>query len=234
MAVLLAPSCLACGTPLRTPADGPVCAACWQSIRPLAPPLCHGCGEPVASGAFALCPQCRIQPSAISLGRAAGSYEGALRELIHALKYDARRGVARRLSRLMRERCREALDGADLAVPVPLHWRRRLTRGFNQAEDLARGLGLPVCRVLRRARATRPQFGLRPGERQRNVRAAFRPRWRWPRRRRLAMVEDACVVLVDDLATTGATLRECAEVLKALGAREVRSVTAARALTRRP
>jgi ComF family protein len=152
--------------------------------------------------------------------------------LVHALKYDARRSVARGLSRLMRERCADVLSGADVAVPVPLHWRRHLTRGFNQAEDLARGLGLPVCLALRRARPTRPQFGLRPGERQRNVREAFRCR-RWSRRR-IKAIKGACVVLVDDVSTTGATLRECADVLKALGAREVRTATAARAVARRP
>jgi ComF family protein len=166
------------------------------------------------------------------LARAAGAYEGALRAIVHGLKYQARRGLARRLGELMRERGADVLAGADLAVPVPLHWRRRLGRGFNQAEDLARALGLPVCLALARRRATRPQFGLRHGARARNVRGAFRPRGiGWRRQPATGRLRGACVVLVDDLATTGATLRECAAVLRDLGAREVRALTAARALT---
>ena len=142
------------------------------------------------------------------------------------------------------------LEEADVAVPVPLHWRRRVARGFNQAEDLASHLGLPVCGPLRRGRATRAQFGLQAAARQRNVRGAFRASL-WvrlqqvvgpalgagrirPPRRGGPTLEGKCVVLVDDLATTGATLRECAVVLKRLGAREVRALTAARALSRQP
>ncbi len=133
----------------------------------------------------------------------------------------------------MRERGAEVLSGADLAVPVPLHWRRRLSRGFNQAEDLAGFLELPVCCALARTRATRPQFGLRPGARQRNVDRAFsaRRRWAWRSSGGAGALRDACVVIVDDLATTGATLRECALVVRRMGAREVRTLTAARALT---
>jgi predicted amidophosphoribosyltransferase len=183
------------------------------------------------------------------MSRSAGAYEGALRRMVQALKYEGRRGLARRLAALMRERGAEVLAGADLAVPVPLHWRRRLARGFNQAEDLAASLGLPVCRALARARSTRPQFGLGLGDRRRNVHGAFVPRRRLrlrvtggTGRRRPAIrleaceavrVAGACVVLVDDLTTTGATLRECAEVLKRLGARDVRALTAARALAPR-
>lgn len=167
--------------------------------------------------------------------RSAGEYDGALRRVLHAVKYEGRRSLAGPLARLMRERGREALDGAEIAVPVPLHWRRRIARGFNQAEDLARGLGLPVCRPIRRRRPTRPQFGLRPGARQRNVEGAFcsTRRWLGGRSADARRVRGACVLLVDDVATTGATLRECAAVLKALGAREVRALTAARALRQR-
>jgi ComF family protein len=155
-----------------------------------------------------------------------------LRAILHALKYEGRRGLATPLSALMRERGAAVLAGADLVVPVPLHWRRQLARGFNQSEELGARLGLPVCRALARTRMTRPQFGLRPGARLRNVEGAF-----WPRRGFLpwpgagARLRDACVVVVDDLATTGATLRECAGVLRRMGAREVRTLTAARALT---
>jgi ComF family protein len=248
LAVLLAPACLACDTPLPSPSAGPVCDACWQSIRPLSPPLCDRCGEPAATlltpeasslaevlslePAAVLCPRCRHQPSPITIGRSAGAYQGAMRAILLALKYEGRRGLAKPLAALMRDRGAKVLAGADLVVPVPLHWRRQLARGFNQTEELASQLGLPLCRALARTRATRPQFGLRPGARQRNVDAAFAPRRRlipWPGA--APPLNDACVVVVDDLATTGATLRECGIVLRRMGAREVRTLTAARALT---
>jgi ComF family protein len=240
LAVLLAPACLACNAPLPSPSAGPVCSECWLSISPLSPPLCDRCGEPIAVFARPqspepranLCPRCLHQPSPITVGRSAGAYEGALRAILHALKYEGRRGLAKPLAALMRDRGSEVLTGADFVVPVPLHWRRQLARGFNQAEEIASWLGPPLYRVLGRRRATRPQFGLRPGARQRNVDGAFAPRRRSRRwSNAAAVVEDACVVVVDDLATTGATLRECGGVLRRLGAREVRTLTAARALS---
>ena len=131
----------------------------------------------------------------------------------------------------MSERCREVLEGADFVVPVPLHWRRRHARGFNQAEDLANGLGPPVALALRRIRATAPQFGLSASRRRRNVQAAFAPPRRGVLRRRRhdPRLRGTCVVLVDDVCTTGATLEACAAVLKEGGVREVRALTAARA-----
>lgn len=104
-----------------------------------------------------------------------------------------------------------------------------MRRGFNQSEDLARRLGIPVLRALWRVRATAPQTGLNAAARRRNVRHAFtlspflsreRGHWWW---------EDRIVVLVDDVRTTGATLEACATALKDAGAREVRALTVARA-----
>jgi ComF family protein len=157
-----------------------------------------------------------------------------LREVIHGLKYEGRRTLAAPLGELMGTRGAEVLRGAELAVPVPLHWRRQHARGFNQAEDLARHLGLPVVRALRRVRPTPPQSGLTAAGRRRNLRGAFAPprRHRVGRREHDPRIAGACVVIVDDVSTTGATLEECARVLKRGGAREVRALTAARALTR--
>ncbi len=133
----------------------------------------------------------------------------------------------------MRERGPDVLEGADFVVPVPLHWWRHHARGFNQAEDLAAGLGPPVVNALRRVRATAPQFGLNASRRLRNVHGAFAPPRRGLRRRRRhdPRVRGACVVLIDDVCTTGATLEACALALKAGGVREVRALTAARALS---
>jgi ComF family protein len=203
-------------------------------------------GEDLAPGQAAglrrprVCAHCAASQSAIDRGRAIGSYDGALRDIVHALKYGKRQSVARRLGRLMRQHAPDLLDGADIAVPVPLHWWRRQRRGFNQAELLARQLGLPVCRLLQRVRRTRPQVDLPARERHANVEGAFALRWRetwqgpeWLRRRVTTPLEGLTVVLVDDVSTTGATLEACATVLKRAGANQVRAITAARVVTRR-
>ena len=125
------------------------------------------------------------------------------------------------------------LHGADFLVPVPLHVWRRVRRGFNQSDDLAQQLDVPVMELLMRARATAPQTGLTAAARRRNVRDAFRLSPFLPRgaRRRL---DGRIVVLVDDVRTTGATLDACASVLKGAGAGEVRALTVARAVLPTP
>jgi ComF family protein len=233
LSVVLAPACVACGTLLEHPTRGPVCDACWQSIRPLTPPLCECCGDPlpswrVISVPMARCPRCRRSRRLVDRAQAVGAYDGALRAVVHALKYEGRRSLARPLAKMMHDRCVAMLEGADCLVPVPLHPSRRRARGFNQALDLARHLsagGLPVCQALRRARATPTQTGLPAALRHRNMRHAFAPTW-W--RARPGLLRGASVVLVDDVSTTGATLEACARVLKEIGVREVRAVTAAR------
>ena len=235
LSVALAPACAACDRVLDEPTAGPVCQACWAGVRPVVHPLCAACGDPLASwrvlsAAEGRCPRCRRRPPAFDAARAAGEYDGDLRAILHAFKYDGRRSLARPLAALMRDRAGDLLRDVDLVIPVPLHRWRRLRRGFNQADELAHRLGLPVRRVLRRSRATRPQAGLQPAGRRRNVRGAFELAWF----ARPSDVCDRCVVLVDDVRTTGATLDACALVLKAAGAREVRALTAARAAPRRP
>jgi ComF family protein len=134
----------------------------------------------------------------------------------------------------MRQAGRSILSDADYVVPVPLHRRRLRQRGFNQSLDLAARLGVPVVGALRRPGATPPQTGLPAAARRRNVRDAFASTTRpWIRSVRRPQIEGRVVVLIDDVATTGATLEACARVLLAAGAREVRGLTAARAEVRR-
>jgi ComF family protein len=231
LAVLLAPRCAACSAPLDRPTLGPVCPACWHSILPLTPPLCDLCGDPlpswrVISLPLTRCARCRRLSRSIDRSRAVGAYDGALRSIVHALKYDGRRSLAKPLGALMQTRGAEVLSDADLAVPVPLHASRRRERGFNQAEDLARHVGLPIVVALRRIRRTPPQADLPAGKRHGNVKGAFAPG------RDCRSVSGRIVVLIDDVSTTGATLDACARVLKESGAREVRALTAARVVTR--
>jgi ComF family protein len=230
--VLLAPSCAACGELLDAPLDGAVCAACWTSIVPITPPVCERCGDPLPtwhapSTSDAVCVRCRRTRSAIDRTRTVGEYSGALRAIIHALKYDGRRSLARPLAALMRRRGAPLFDGIACAVPVPLHAARRRHRGFNQSADLASHLGLPVADALRRVRATATQADLPAAQRHRNVRDAFAAT------RTARSLAGSTVLLVDDVSTTGATLDACARTLKAAGVVEVRALTAARVVTRR-
>ena len=215
---LFEPPCAACTQTLRHPLDGAVCERCWSAIRSGASLIEYGHGR-----------------HAVDWACAVDHYEGRLRDVIHALKYDRRRSIAKPLGRLMRERGAEVLKGAGLVVPVPLHPRRLRDRGFNQADDLARQLGLPVSPLLRRVRFTTSQIELPADARQQNVRDAFalipvlwshlRPGYGGQ-----APIPDV-VVLVDDVVTTGATMEACAKVLKRSGVREVRALTAARVVT---
>lgn len=214
---LFEPPCAACAQVLSHPLDGAVCERCWASVR-------HG---------IALDEHLH-EPGAVDWVGAVGLYEGRLRDIVHALKYERRRSIARQLGTLMRTRGALLLNDADMVVPVPLHPRREHERGFNQAADLARQLGLPVISLLRRVRDTTSQIDLPADERHRNVRDAFRltpiPDPRFHRRQGdggqapLPRV----VVLVDDVTTTGATLEACAKELKRGGVGEVRALTAAR------
>jgi ComF family protein len=232
VAVLLAPICAACRVPLDQPTRGAVCPSCWASIVPITPPCCRTCGDPlptwrVLSLAEARCPRCRRLEPLVSLARAVGPYQGTLRAIVHALKYDGRPTVARHLGARMRDAGAEVLAGADLVVAVPLHRSRERARGFNQARELGRHLGLPIGEALARTRRTPSQADLPAARRHANVRGAFQCRTG-------VDVRGLTIVLVDDVSTTGATLNACARPLLDRGAAEVRALTAARAVTRQP
>ena len=207
ISTLFAPPCAICGTILDAPLSGAMCPSCWAIIDRLAP---HR---------FAI-------PPAIRHALALGEYDGVLRDAIHALKYDGRRTIGPGLSRMMAKQALPLLQGADVVVPVPLHRSRERERGFNQSDALAGSLELPMRRVLRRARSTRPQVDLSARERRPNVAEAF-----VVRSSRGMEPKGQVLVLVDDVTTTGATLEACAQALLAAGAREVRAITAARVST---
>ena len=159
-------------------------------------------------------------------------YEGPLRSLIHLFKYSGMKPLARPLAAYL-ERALAVDEHFDAVVPVPLHWRKQWSRGFNQAELLARYVakrrGIPVWNALRRKRATATQAGLANAGRRRNVAAAFAVKGnRLFGRKAARRLAGKKILLIDDVMTTGATASACAAALKRGGADSISLLTLAR------
>jgi len=166
------------------------------------------------------CLRCRTGENIFDFARSAVFFNDAAREIIHHLKYADRVSLAGPIGTILREvLIRERFTG-DLVVPVPLHWKRRRSRGFNQAELIARELGVQVGNnIIRRKKNTETQTGLSRSERMKNLSAAFEL---------LGTVANRKIILVDDVLTTGATMNEIAKVLKRGGAKKVEALTFSR------
>ncbi len=224
--VVLPPRCLSCGVTVSAP--GTLCATCWRGITFLGRPCCACCGYPFAYdlGSGGLCGACAAHSPPFDRARAAMRYDESSRNLVLALKHGDRLHLAPALAQWMRRAGAELLDGADLLVPVPLHWTRLFTRRYNQAAVLAQAMakvGAPPVSAdcLIRRRRTPPQGRKNAAARRRNVAGAFRVR-------RPAEVAGRRIVLIDDVLTTGATVEECARVLKRAGAARVEVLALAR------
>src|SRR5438067_6155687 len=225
---VLPPRCLACGTIVDEP--DALCSPCWAGMTFFAPPWCAICGLPFPHpmGEEAVCADCARQKPSWDQARAVMRYDKHTRHLVLALKHGDRTHVARALGRWMRRAGAELLENADMIVPVPLHWTRLFTRRYNQAGLLAHAVraagGPPVMPDwLERRRRTPSQGRLGPAARARNVRGAFALR-------RGRDVTGKRIVLVDDVLTTGATIEECARVLRRRGAAFVGVLTLSRAV----
>jgi ComF family protein len=195
-----------------------------------APPWCAVCGLPFPHpmGEEAVCADCARQKPSWDRARAVMRYDKHSRHLVLALKHGDRTHVARALGRWMGRAGAELLEGADMIMPVPLHWTRLFTRRYNQAGLLAHAVraagGPPVMADwLVRRRRTSSQGRLGPVARVRNVRGAFAVR-------RGCDVKGKRIVLVDDVLTTGATVEECARVLRRGGAAFIGVLTLSRAV----
>jgi len=230
--LLLFPSiCRLCGRLLEEPGERVVCRQCINRLAARRGPVCPCCGRFLQGpGEGHHCRRCLARPPAFSVHRSCGAYEEELKDIVLLLKYRRFAVLARPLAAFAEAALAEE-DGlwieADALVPVPLHKARERERGFNQsraiAKELGRRMGFPLHdRNLVRVRDTPPQASLEAGERQGNVRNAYAVRD--PRR-----IAGRTLVLVDDVYTTGATLRECSRVLAAAGARDVRALTIAQA-----
>jgi ComF family protein len=220
-----------------------LCSACLMDFQPAQSPLCSRCGAVFTAfeGEDHLCEHCIRAPRHFHQARAAGIYEGALKRMIQDFKFHGKIHLARPFGLLMLHAfydiyTQKASTIPDTVVPVPLHDRRRRTRGFNQAFLLANhlidlnrqhpGPGFPALEtdrdILLRCRWTSPQTGLNKDRRKTNIANAFR----------VNAPEKAAgkhILLIDDVYTTGATVDECARILIRANAARVDVLTLARA-----
>ena len=222
------PTCAGCTRALAS--DKPFCPACFSNLAPISEPYCPLCGIPYGAEAITshLCSDCLESVHPFDRARAAGIYQGLLREVIHRFKYGGQTFLVWPLARMLIGPARELtrLHRIDTIVPVPLHTRRLRQRGFNQSSLLARRLG-SLLKVsvdyssLKRSRWTDPQIGLSRNQRAVNVKGAFS--LKAPEK-----IKDKGILLVDDVFTTGETVNQCVQVLNDGGSREVVVLTVAR------
>ncbi len=225
---LYPPVCLICDAPVTAP--DALCPACFRRLRPITAPMCPVMGIPfeVSLGPGARSAEAIADPPPFDRARSAVIYNDVARAVVGRLKYGDRPELARFCARLMVQAGHELLSGEAVLVPVPMHRARQFARRYNQSTELARALGrltgLPVDpAVVGRTRHTRPQVGLSGDARRRNLAGAFQvspDRYSRLRGRR--------VILVDDVITTGSTVRAVTRALLKGGAKSVDVLSFAR------
>ncbi len=213
------PRCAGCGR-----AGTWFCPQCVASLHRVQPPICDRCGQELES--LPACTDCGLDPLPPYLNglRAVAHFDGSLRKAIHALKYERLTAAADALGALLCDYLASHAIPYELLIPVPLHAERQGERGFNQSallvDVLSRKTGKPAdAHTLVRTRNTLPQVGLNESERRTNLVGAFAC---------VRRLDGAQVLLVDDVCTTSATMRECAAALHAAGAASIWGLTLAR------
>lgn len=226
--IIYPPRCPSCRAYVA--GDGNFCTECFSKLRMIDAPHCACCGIPfvLAVEDGTRCPTCLDAPPDFDVARAALVYDGISAPLVTALKFHDQWAGLDRYTQMMLRLGKPLIEGADMLIPVPLHWRRLLRRKFNQSALLAYAIAEQTkvpCKpdILQRVQYTKPQMRLDRATRLTNVKRAFAVAQGGEN-----LLGDKIVVLIDDVVTTGATANACARALKKAGAREVRVIALAR------
>ncbi len=227
--ILYPNQCIACGI-LVEEAHG-LCGACWTETPFIAGLACDGCGVPMIGendGVRPLCDTCMADPPPWDHGIAVLSYRDTARRVVLQLKHGDRLDLVRPAAKWMAARAAAMIDDKTCLAPVPLHWTRLVSRRFNQSASLAREIsrltGGRYCPdALVRTRRTKAQEHMTREERQRNLEGAIRSH---PARG--MQLDGQSVMIVDDVMTSGATLRACAQAATEAGAQSVSVLVLAR------
>lgn len=223
--------CELCSSLLESPEERIICRSCWEGIKTTFPSYCLCCGRFFeGSGEPHLCQNCLKKRPPFSYQRSCTRYKGKFKDIIILLKYRhfqvLGKDLAQFVYRVLGEKD-ELWWGVEVMIPVPLHPKRKRQRGFNQAQLIVKELSRLkhieiVEECLVKNRNTPPQTLLDEEEREKNVSGAFGIK-------KGENIKGKVVLLVDDVYTTGSTIRECSSVLKEAGAKEVRAITLAQA-----
>ncbi|MFH1824844.1 MAG: ComF family protein [Candidatus Firestonebacteria bacterium] len=228
--IIFPANCKICSDKLDKDRKGSICGGCWGKIKIIKHPMCVYCGKQLTSSDENFCADCTRQRFSFVDNRSVGIYEGVLKEGIHLLKYKGCRVLAKHFGELMVEFIKEncGVDDIDCIIPVPMYKKKQSGRDYNQAELLSKCLAdyfkIPLFTdVLIRVKETIPQHKLSKEDRFLNVKGVFEIR-------NPGKIKWACVLLVDDILTTGATADECSSMLLGDGASQIRVFTLARGM----
>ncbi len=225
---VLPPRCLICGKEVST--DGKLCSECFANINFITSPYCQKCGKPFEyhlSNKGLFCPECLSHRSPLRMSRSAVIYDDNSKKLILDFKFFDHLENKSLLANWLLLAGKDIFkENVDLIIPVPLHFSRLLKRKYNQSAVLCDALSklthIPAnYKALKKTKHTLPQVSCNGKQRLKNVKNAFEvvhPE----------MIKNKRIVLVDDVFTTGSTLKECAKVLKRAGAKSVDALTIAR------
>jgi len=224
--ILFPENCPACEKPALNHEISPLCSECWSSINPYSGPICRMCGKPLPSDEAMNCGECLTEEPAFQYARSYGLYEDVLKRGINLFKYHGKKRLSKPLAEFLLQM---DLPSADAVIPVPVHRKRLRQREFNQSALLAREVAKKqdaelIINCLVKTRDTQPQVGLSSEQRKTNLRGVFANNDN-------ESVRAKDVILVDDVATTGTTIRECSKVLKKAGAATIYAISLAHGLS---
>lgn len=216
--------CPICDSVLKNGSRNETCGKCVKKVRYIEEPFCKKCGKPLEYDYIEYCGDCKGKITSYKYGMAVFEYSMYIRDSISRFKYNGRREYAGYYSECMYDKYRGWINkvSPDAFIPVPIHTKRMRKRGYNQAELIALELGkkcsIPVISdYIYRCKNTCPQKMLSPSERAGNVNDAF-------------MVSDAtkelyqnvkCVIIIDDIYTTGSTIEACSHTLREAGVNDI-------------